>query len=37
MSSLVAHDTAFITTDAHEGPVYVTSEDALYFTTVPAP
>jgi gluconolactonase len=22
-------------TDAHEGPVYVTEEDALYFTTVP--
>ena len=24
-------------TDAHEGPVYVPSEDALYFTTVPRP
>ena len=24
-------------TDAHEGPVYVPSEDALYFTTVPQP
>ena len=22
-------------TDAHEGPVYIPSEDALYFTTVP--
>jgi gluconolactonase len=22
-------------TDAHEGPVYVPGEDALYFTTVP--
>jgi sugar lactone lactonase YvrE len=22
-----------VTTDAHEGPVYVPSEDALYFTT----
>ena len=22
-------------TDAHEGPVYVAGEDALYFTTVP--
>src|SRR4051812_36352336 len=26
-----------VTTDAHEGPVYVTDEDALYFTTVPRP
>jgi gluconolactonase len=26
-----------IATDAHEGPVYVASEDALYFTTVPRP
>jgi len=25
------------TTDAHEGPVYVAEEDALYFTTVPKP
>jgi gluconolactonase len=24
-------------TDAHEGPVYVPSEDALYFTTLPRP
>ena len=24
-------------TDAHEGPVYAADEDALYFTTVPAP
>jgi gluconolactonase len=24
-------------TDAHEGPVYVPAEDALYFTTVPQP
>jgi gluconolactonase len=24
-------------TDAHEGPVYVPEEDALYFTTLPAP
>ena len=23
--------------DAHEGPVYVADEDALYFTSVPAP
>ena len=23
--------------DAHEGPVYVADEDALYFTTVPQP
>src|SRR5205823_12993189 len=23
--------------DAHEGPVYVEAEDALYFTTVPQP
>src|SRR6266516_1311350 len=23
--------------DAHEGPVYVASEDALYFTTLPQP
>ena len=23
--------------DAHEGPVYVPDEDALYFTSVPAP
>jgi gluconolactonase len=26
-----------IETDAHEGPVYVADEDALYFTTVPRP
>ena len=26
-----------IATDAHEGPVYVADEDALYFTTVPRP
>jgi gluconolactonase len=26
-----------IATDAHEGPVYVAAEDALYFTTVPRP
>jgi gluconolactonase len=26
-----------IETDAHEGPVYVGDEDALYFTTVPRP
>jgi gluconolactonase len=26
-----------IATDAHEGPVYVAEEDALYFTTVPRP
>jgi gluconolactonase len=26
-----------IATDAHEGPVYVAAEDALYFTTVPKP
>ena len=26
-----------IETDAHEGPVYVAGEDALYFTTVPRP
>src|SRR5919206_1845381 len=26
-----------IATDAHEGPVYVPGEDALYFTTVPRP
>jgi gluconolactonase len=25
-----------VDTDAHEGPVYVAGEDALYFTTVPA-
>src|SRR3954467_8827496 len=24
-----------VATDAHEGPVYVADEDALYFTTVP--
>ena len=23
--------------DAHEGPVYVAEEDALYFTTLPRP
>ena len=23
--------------DAHEGPVYVPCEDALYFTSLPAP
>jgi gluconolactonase len=26
-----------VDTDAHEGPVYVAAEDALYFTTVPRP
>jgi len=26
-----------VTTDAHEGPVYVGAEDALYFTTLPRP
>jgi gluconolactonase len=26
-----------VATDAHEGPVYVPEEDALYFTTVPRP
>jgi gluconolactonase len=26
-----------VETDAHEGPVYVPTEDALYFTTVPRP
>ncbi len=26
-----------VDTDAHEGPVYVRDEDALYFTTVPLP
>jgi gluconolactonase len=26
-----------VETDAHEGPVYVAQEDALYFTTVPRP
>lgn len=26
-----------VETDAHEGPVYVADEDALYFTTVPRP
>jgi gluconolactonase len=26
-----------VETDAHEGPVYVAGEDALYFTTVPRP
>jgi len=26
-----------VETDAHEGPVYVAEEDALYFTTVPRP
>lgn len=26
-----------VDTDAHEGPVYVKAEDALYFTTVPQP
>ena len=25
--------TPVVATDAHEGPVYVASEDALYFTT----
>jgi gluconolactonase len=25
-----------IETDAHEGPVYVEAENALYFTTLPA-
>ena len=28
---------ALIETNAHEGPVYVTPENALYFTTVPEP
>src|ERR671936_955318 len=29
--------TRVVETDAHEGPVYVPEEDALYFTTRPAP
>jgi sugar lactone lactonase YvrE len=28
---------AVVEVDAHEGPVYVPDEDALYFTSVPAP
>jgi gluconolactonase len=28
---------ALIETNAHEGPVYVAAEHALYFTTVPEP
>jgi gluconolactonase len=31
------HLECVIATDAHEGPVYVADEDALYFTTVPRP
>src|ERR671928_1375680 len=31
------HLDRLVTTDAHEGPVYVAGEDALYFTTVPRP
>jgi gluconolactonase len=37
---VVASDTRFgvvMETDAHEGPVYVPAENALYFTTVPRP
>jgi gluconolactonase len=36
----VPHDPRLVRvaeTDAHEGPVYVPSEDALYFTTLPRP
>lgn len=36
---VTGHDPKFYTvieTNAHEGPVYVKDEDALYFTTVPA-
>jgi gluconolactonase len=29
--------TRVVETDAHEGPVYVLEEDALYFTTLPSP
>jgi gluconolactonase len=29
--------TRVVETDAHEGPVYIPAEDALYFTTRPAP
>jgi gluconolactonase len=32
-----AHLALVIETDAHEGPVYVAGEHALYFTTVPRP
>jgi gluconolactonase len=31
------HLALLVETDAHEGPVYVPDEDALYFTTVPRP
>jgi gluconolactonase len=31
------HRTVLIETNAHEGPVYVAAEHALYFTTVPEP
>ena len=37
-ASVVGEDARLVMvadTDAHEGPVYVPSEDALYFTTVP--
>jgi len=39
-ASVVGEDARLVKvadTDAHEGPVYVRSEDALYFTTVPRP
>jgi gluconolactonase len=34
-ASRSASPVCVVETDAHEGPVYVRSEDALYFTTVP--
>jgi gluconolactonase len=37
MSRSLPRPVLVVETDAHEGPVYVADEDALYFTTLPRP
>ena len=37
LQSLVLHLAKLVDVDAHEGPVYVEGEHALYFTTLPKP
>lgn len=37
MAAVAVRLEKLVETDAHEGPVYVGAEHALYFTTVPRP
>lgn len=37
MAAVATRLEKLVETDAHEGPVYVPSENALLFTTVPRP